>query len=142
VKPRRSPAAQLMSGGGHAADLRPGTFVITPVCSVGAAWLYLGPQPGEAEVFEVPLRYLMNRPITVGEFEWDGVVRQWLSMPYHCLCLTDSSGTQGDSFGAPRQACCGICTGFKRLTGLVSAVALVKRCLLEVEWSGCDGSPL
>jgi hypothetical protein len=44
----------------------------------------LAPNPGEVDdVFEVPLRYLMNPAHhRRHETEFDGVLRQWLSMPY------------------------------------------------------------
>lgn len=59
-------------------------FVITPVVALVRPGFTLRPNPGEvAEVFEVPLQYLMNpahhRRHAV---EFDGVLRQWLSMPY------------------------------------------------------------
>lgn len=59
-------------------------FIITPVVALVRPGFQLRPNPGEvADVFEVPLAYLMNpahhrRHGT----EFDGVLRQWLSMPY------------------------------------------------------------
>jgi 8-oxo-dGTP pyrophosphatase MutT (NUDIX family) len=72
-------------------------FVITPVVALVRPGFTLVPNPGEvAEVFEVPLQYLMNPAHhRRHEFEWDGVVRQWLSMPYHHVSDDPaSSGTQ------------------------------------------------
>jgi len=59
-------------------------FIITPVVALVKPGFELQPNPGEvADVFEVPLGYLMN-PANHRrhEFEFDGVIRQWLSMPY------------------------------------------------------------
>ena len=59
-------------------------FIITPVVALVKPGFELRPNPGEvADVFEVPLGYLMN-PANHRrhEFEFDGVIRQWLSMPY------------------------------------------------------------
>ncbi|HQS31463.1 MAG: CoA pyrophosphatase [Polaromonas sp. 39-63-203] len=59
-------------------------FIITPVVALVTPGFALRPNPGEvADVFEVPLSYLMN-PANHRrhEFEFDGVTRQWLSMPY------------------------------------------------------------
>lgn len=72
-------------------------FVITPVVALVRPGFTLVPNPGEvAEVFEVPLQYLMNPAHhRRHEFEWDGVLRQWLSMPYHPVSDDPaSSGTQ------------------------------------------------
>lgn len=59
-------------------------FVITPVVALVRPGFTLTPNLGEvAEVFEVPLKYLMNPAHhRRHEFEFDGVMRQWLSMPY------------------------------------------------------------
>jgi 8-oxo-dGTP pyrophosphatase MutT (NUDIX family) len=59
-------------------------YIITPVVALVRPGFELRPNPGEvADVFEVPLSYLMNpanhRRHAV---EFDGVTRQWLSMPY------------------------------------------------------------
>ena len=59
-------------------------YIITPVVALVQPGFELRPSPGEvADVFEVPLAYLMNpanhRRHAV---EFDGVSRQWLSMPY------------------------------------------------------------
>ncbi len=59
-------------------------FIITPVVALVKPGFVLQPNPGEvADVFEVPLAYLMNPAHhRRHEFEFDGVLRQWLSMPY------------------------------------------------------------
>ena len=59
-------------------------YSITPVVALISPRFELNPNPAEvAEVFEVPLAYLMNpgnhRRHAV---EFDGVTREWLSMPY------------------------------------------------------------
>ena len=59
-------------------------FIITPVVALVTPGFVLQPNPGEvADVFEVPLAYLMNpanHRRQAAEFE--GVMREWLSMPY------------------------------------------------------------
>lgn len=59
-------------------------FIITPVVALVKPGFELQPNPGEvADVFEVPLGYLMNPAHhRRHEFEFEGVIRQWLSMPY------------------------------------------------------------
>ena len=59
-------------------------FIITPVVALIRPGFELRPNPGEvADVFEVPLGYLMNPAHhRRHEIEFDGVIRQWLSMPY------------------------------------------------------------
>lgn len=59
-------------------------FVITPVVALIRPGFTLQPNPGEvADVFEVPLSFLMNPAHhRRHEFEFDGLTRQWLSMPY------------------------------------------------------------
>ena len=59
-------------------------FIITPVVALVTPGFQLQPNPGEvADVFEVPLGFLMNPAHhRRHEFEFDGVLRQWLSMPY------------------------------------------------------------
>ncbi|MDB5743902.1 MAG: hydrolase [Polaromonas sp.] len=59
-------------------------FIITPVVALVRPGFELRPNPGEvADVFEVPLNYLMNPAHhRRHESEFDGVFRQWLSMPY------------------------------------------------------------
>ena len=59
-------------------------YIITPVVALVTPGFTLHPNPAEvADVFEVPLAYLMN-PANHRrhDFEFDGVLRQWLSMPY------------------------------------------------------------
>lgn len=59
-------------------------FIITPVIALVEPGFTLKPNAGEvADVFEVPLEFLMNpahhrRHV----FEWAGVQREWFSMPY------------------------------------------------------------
>ena len=62
-------------------------FIITPVVALIKPGFQLHPNPGEvADVFEVPLRFLMNPAHHQRhETEFDGVLRQWLSMPYSDL---------------------------------------------------------
>jgi hypothetical protein len=79
VKPESGPAAQPYRGVGHAADLRHRNGLCHHSgCGVGPASVVPN-RVGKnvAEVFEVPLQYLMNPAITVfGISKWDGVVRQ------------------------------------------------------------------
>lgn len=70
-------------------------YVITPVVALVRPGFMLAPNPGEvADVFEVPLGYLMN-PAHHRRHEavFDGVTRQWLSMPY-VEPLVDLAGTE------------------------------------------------
>lgn len=69
-------------------------FVITPVVALVTPGFQLQPNPGEvADVFEVPLRFLMNPAHhRRHEFEFEGVLRQWLSMPY-TEALPEASGS-------------------------------------------------
>ena len=59
-------------------------FIITPVIALVQTGFGLTPNAGEvADVFEVPLEFLMNpahhrRHV----FEWGGIQREWFSMPY------------------------------------------------------------
>lgn len=59
-------------------------FIITPVVALVKPGFVLQPNPGEvSDVFEVPLSYLMNPAHhRRHQVEFDGVTRQWLSMPY------------------------------------------------------------
>ena len=59
-------------------------FIITPVVALVQPGFALQPNPSEvADIFEVPLHYLMNPANHQRhEFAFDGNVRQWLSMPY------------------------------------------------------------
>jgi 8-oxo-dGTP pyrophosphatase MutT (NUDIX family) len=68
-------------------------YIITPVVALVKPGFELRPNPDEvADVFEVPLSYLMN-PANHRrhELEFDGVTRQWLSMPY----LERGNGSDG-----------------------------------------------
>ncbi len=59
-------------------------FVITPVVALVLPGHTLAPNPGEvADVFEVPLAFLMNPAHHQRhETQWEGRMRQWFSMPY------------------------------------------------------------
>lgn len=59
-------------------------FIITPVVGLVQPGFTLVPNPNEvADVFEVPLAFLMNPAHHRRHaWEWDGVVREWYSMPY------------------------------------------------------------
>jgi 8-oxo-dGTP pyrophosphatase MutT (NUDIX family) len=59
-------------------------FHITPVVALISPGFVLKPNPYEvADVFEVPLAYLMNPAHhRHHQVDWQGVQRQWLSMPY------------------------------------------------------------
>lgn len=60
------------------------SFFITPVVALVQPGFALQPNPQEVDdVFEVPLDFLMD-PANHHRhaFEWDGVVREWYSMPY------------------------------------------------------------
>jgi hypothetical protein len=59
-------------------------FVITPVIGWVDPAFVAQPNPNEvADVFEVPLAFLMNPANHQRhEFEWDGRKREWFSMPY------------------------------------------------------------
>ncbi|CAM3494424.1 CoA pyrophosphatase [Polaromonas hydrogenivorans] len=59
-------------------------FIITPVVALVTPGFQLQPNPGEvADVFEVPLGFLMNPAHhRRHETEFGGVLREWLSMPY------------------------------------------------------------
>ena len=59
-------------------------FIITPVVALVLPGFQLLPNPAEvADVFEVPLRFLMS-PANHRRhvFEFEGAQREWLSMPY------------------------------------------------------------
>ena len=59
-------------------------FFITPVVALVRPGFVLQPNPHEVDdVFEVPLAFLMD-PANHRRhgFEWDGVMREWYSMPY------------------------------------------------------------
>lgn len=60
-------------------------FVVTPVVALVRPGFVLRPNPQEvADVFEVPLDFLMNpAQHLVHEMEWRGERRRWYAMPYH-----------------------------------------------------------
>lgn len=60
------------------------SFIVTPVVGLVQPGFALQPNPHEVdEVFEVPLAYLMNPAHHCRHaFEFDGVLREWYSMPY------------------------------------------------------------
>lgn len=59
-------------------------FIITPVVGLVQPGFTLNPNRHEvADVFEVPLEFLMNPAHHQRHvFEWEGVRREWFSMPY------------------------------------------------------------
>ena len=59
-------------------------FIVTPVVALVKPGFLLQPNPAEvADVFEVPLRFLMNPAHHRRHaFEFEGIQREWLSMPY------------------------------------------------------------
>lgn len=59
-------------------------FIITPVVALVQPGFTLTPNAYEvADVFEVPLEFLMNPAHHQRHvFEWEGVRREWFSMPY------------------------------------------------------------
>lgn len=59
-------------------------FIVTPVVGLVEPGFTLVPNPQEVDdVFEVPLSFLMNPAHHRRHaLEWDGVVREWYSMPY------------------------------------------------------------
>lgn len=60
------------------------SFIITPVVALVHPGFTLSPNAYEvADVFEVPLAFLMNPAHHQRHaFEWEGVERNWFSMPY------------------------------------------------------------
>ena len=75
-------------------------FIITPVVALVTRGFELKPNPGEvADVFEVPLVYLMNpanhRRHAV---EFDGMTREWLSMPYLDTSVLQDNGQSPERF--------------------------------------------
>ena len=75
-------------------------FIITPVVALVTPGFVLQPNPGEvAAVFEVPLAYLMNpanhRRHAV---EFDGITREWLSMPYLDHTVRQDDGQSAERF--------------------------------------------
>ncbi len=75
-------------------------YIITPVVALITPGFVLQPNPGEvADVFEVPLAYLMNpanhRRHAV---EFDGITREWLSMPYLDRSVLQDNGQSPERF--------------------------------------------
>lgn len=75
-------------------------YIITPVVALIQPGFELKPNPGEvADVFEVPLAYLMNpanhRRHAV---EFDGLTREWLSMPYLDESVRQEDGALTERF--------------------------------------------
>lgn len=75
-------------------------YSITPVVALVTPGFTLLPNPAEvADVFEVPLAYLMNpanhRRHAV---EFDGVTREWLSMPYLDKTVVQENGELAERF--------------------------------------------
>jgi 8-oxo-dGTP pyrophosphatase MutT (NUDIX family) len=60
------------------------SFLITPVIGLVSSDLVITPNANEvADVFEVPLVFLMNPAHhRLHAFDWQGAQRQWFSMPY------------------------------------------------------------
>ena len=60
-------------------------FVVTPVVALVNESMVIEANPHEvAQVFEVPLPFLMNPANHQRhQVQWEGQVREWLSMPYH-----------------------------------------------------------
>ncbi len=60
-------------------------FVVTPVVALVNDAMVIDANPHEvAQVFEVPLPFLMNPANHQRhQVQWEGRVREWLSMPYH-----------------------------------------------------------
>ena len=75
-------------------------YSVTPVVALVTPGFVLQPNPGEvADVFEVPLAYLMNpanhRRHAV---EFDGITREWLSMPYLDTLVRQENGRMPERF--------------------------------------------
>ena len=75
-------------------------YIITPVVALVTPGFMLKPNPAEvADVFEVPLAYLMNpgnhRRHAV---EFDGITREWLSMPYLDEAVRQENGQFKERF--------------------------------------------
>lgn len=68
-------------------------FLVTPVVGLVQPGFELAPNPGEvADVFEVPLAFLMNPAHhRRHRVDWQGRQREWFSMPY----LEQRTGSQG-----------------------------------------------
>jgi 8-oxo-dGTP pyrophosphatase MutT (NUDIX family) len=79
-------------------------YSITPVVALITPGFVLQPNPSEvADVFEVPLAYLMN-PANHRRHaaEFDGVLREWISMPYldPAVALDNGESTERFIWGA------------------------------------------
>lgn len=87
------------------------SFIITPVVALVRPGFVLQPNPGEvADVFEVPLSYLMNPAHhRRHEAEFDGLVRQWVSMPY-----VQTAGEEGSPDGGTERYIWGATAGMLR----------------------------
>jgi 8-oxo-dGTP pyrophosphatase MutT (NUDIX family) len=75
-------------------------FSVTPVVALVTPGFVLKPNPSEvADVFEVPLAYLMNpanhRRHAV---EFDGILREWLSIPYLDSSVRQDNGQSPERF--------------------------------------------
>ena len=75
-------------------------YIVTPVVALVTPGFVLQPNPAEvADVFEVPLAYLMNpanhRRHAV---EFDGITREWLSMPYLDAAVRQDDGQSTERF--------------------------------------------
>jgi 8-oxo-dGTP pyrophosphatase MutT (NUDIX family) len=75
-------------------------YSVTPVVALVTTGFVLQPNPGEvADVFEVPLAYLMSpgnhRRHSV---EFDGITREWLSMPYLDEAIRQEKGQLKERF--------------------------------------------
>ena len=75
-------------------------YSVTPVVALVTPGFALQPNPSEvADVFEVPLAYLMNpanhRRHAV---EFDGITREWLSMPYLDTSVLQENGRMSERF--------------------------------------------
>lgn len=71
-------------------------FLVTPVVALVEPTVQLQPNPYEvADVFEVPLRFLLNPSNhRRHRLQWQGVEREWFSMPY------DDAGVERYIWGA------------------------------------------
>jgi 8-oxo-dGTP pyrophosphatase MutT (NUDIX family) len=75
-------------------------YIITPVVALVTPGFVLKPNPQEvADVFEVPLAYLMN-PANHRRHaaEFDGITREWLSMPYLDNSVLQDNGDSPERF--------------------------------------------
>lgn len=72
------------------------SFIVTPVVALVQPHAVIAPNPYEvADVFEVPLRFLLNPANHQRHrLQWQGLEREWFAMPY------DDSGTERYIWGA------------------------------------------